>query len=45
VGAYPPGTRGIQTVTLAARLEADALAVESGALVPGPEAAFAPPAV
>jgi hypothetical protein len=45
VGAYPPGTRGIQTVTLAARLEADAQAVESGALAPGPEAAFVPPAV
>jgi len=45
VGAYPDGTRGIATERLSARLEADAAAVESGILVPGPEAAVEPPDV
>jgi len=45
VGAYPSGVHGIETEALAARLEADAEAVERGSLVPGPEATFAPPAV
>jgi uncharacterized protein len=43
VGAYPGGTRGIQTERLAARLEADASAVEDGILVPGAGAAVEPP--
>lgn len=42
VGAYPVGTRGIDTVALAERLEADARAVETGALTPGPLAAPQP---
>jgi uncharacterized protein len=45
VGAYPAGTRGIDTGALAARLEEDAGAVESGRLVPGPDATVDPPAV
>jgi uncharacterized protein len=45
VGNYPSGAHGIETAALAARLEADAQAVELGSLVPGPEAAFEPPAV
>jgi predicted metal-dependent hydrolase len=45
VGAYRPGVHGIETEALAERLEADALAVERGSLVPGPQAAFDPPAV
>jgi predicted metal-dependent hydrolase len=45
VGNYPSGVRGIDTEALSARLEADATAVERGSLVPGPEAAFEPPAV
>ena len=42
---YPDGTRQIRTAALAARLEADASAVESGALVPGPDATVEPPDV
>jgi hypothetical protein len=45
VATYPPGTRGIETEALSRRLEADAAAVESGELVPGPEAAFELPPV
>jgi hypothetical protein len=45
VGAYPPGSHGIDTRALADRLEADARAVEEGGLVPGPQEAFVPPAV
>ena len=45
VGTYPSGVHGIETEALAARLEADAEAVERGSLVPGPEATFEPPAV
>jgi predicted metal-dependent hydrolase len=45
VGTFPPGAQGIQTEALARRLEADALAVETGELVPGPQAAFVPPDV
>jgi hypothetical protein len=45
VGGYPVGTRGIDTRALAARLEEDAGAVESGRLVPGPDATVDPPAV
>ena len=43
--AYPDGIRGIGTGRLAARLEADAAAVETGKLVPGPDAAVEPPEV
>ena len=45
VGTYPSGVHGIETEALAARLEADAEAVERGSLVPGPGATFEPPAV
>ena len=45
IGSYPEGRRGVRTAELAARLEADAAAVESGELRPGPEATFEPPAV
>ena len=45
VGTYPHGAHGIETEALAARLEADAEAVERGSLVPGPGATFEPPAV
>jgi uncharacterized protein len=45
IGGYPDGERGLQTRALATRLEDDALAVEAGLLVPGPEAAFEPPDV
>jgi uncharacterized protein len=45
VGTYPDGTLGIETARLAARLEADAAAVEAGLLVPGPDATVEPPAV
>jgi hypothetical protein len=45
IGLYPDGTRGIATKSVAERLEAQAAAVESGQLVPGPEATFEPPAV
>jgi hypothetical protein len=45
IGAYPVGTRGIDTAALAGRLEADASAVEDGSLTPGPQATTNPPAV
>jgi uncharacterized protein len=45
IGRYPDGTRGVRTVELAARLESDAAAVETGQLRPGPNATFEPPAV
>ena len=45
IGAYPVGSRGIDTTALAERLEADAAAVQDGTLVPGPEATADPPAV
>jgi uncharacterized protein len=45
VGSYPDGTRGIHTNQLAAKLEADAAAVERGDLVPGEGATFEPPPV
>ena len=45
VGPYPAGTRGIDTATVVERLEADARAVEEGAMVPGPQATVSPPAV
>ena len=45
VKEYPVGTRGIETGHLATRLEADAAAVESGRLVPGPDATVEPPEV
>ncbi len=43
IGAYPAGHRGIDTAALAERCEADAAAVESGDLVPGPGALRDPP--
>lgn len=45
VGRYPDGHRGIHTLALRDRLEADAARVERGSLVPGPTAAFDPPDV
>jgi predicted metal-dependent hydrolase len=45
VGAYPDGHRGIHTLLLQARLDADADRVASGDLVPGEDATFDPPAV
>ena len=45
IGRYPDGSRGVRTEQLAARLEADAAAVEAGELRPGPDATFDPPAV
>ena len=45
VGRYPDGHRGIHTLALRDRLEADASRVERGALVPGASAAFEPPDV
>jgi len=45
VGRYPTGTLGIETAALAARLEDDARGVETGQIVPGPDAPFRPLAV
>lgn len=45
VRGYPDPHRGIGTAALAARLEADAAAVEDGSLVPGPDATVEPPPV
>jgi hypothetical protein len=45
VATYPIGTRGIDTPRLSTRLEADAAAVETGLLVPGPDATVEPPDV
>src|SRR3954465_11168340 len=42
VGRYSPGTLGIDTGALAERLEEDARGVETGEIVPGPDAAFRP---
>jgi hypothetical protein len=45
VGAYPDGHRGIPTVALHDRLEADAAAIGAGDLVPGEDVSFDPPPV
>ncbi len=45
IGGYPDGHRGIHTLTLRDKLEADAARVDRGALVPGAEAAFEAPDV
>ncbi len=45
VGRYPDGHRGIHTLVLRDKLEADADRVERGALIPGIDARFEPPAV
>lgn len=45
VGAYPDGHRGIPTVALHDRLEADAVAIGTGDLVPGEDVIFEPPPV
>src|SRR5436305_13671441 len=42
VKGYPDGTLGIATARLAARLEDDAAAGETGKLLPGPDAAVEP---
>src|SRR5256885_11030301 len=38
VGTYPDGHRGVRTLALRDKLEADAARVDRGALVPGPDA-------
>lgn len=45
IGAYPDGTRGVATSALAARLSADADAVDAGRLRPGEAATVDPVAV
>ena len=45
VRRYPDGHRGIHTLALHDKLEADAARVDRGALVPGSTAAFDPPDV
>jgi len=45
VGAYPDGHRGIPTVALHDRLEADAVAIGTGDLVPGEDVTFESPPV
>lgn len=45
VRAYPDPHRGIDTAALAARLEADATAVEDGSMLLGPDATVEPPPV
>jgi len=45
IARYPDGHRGIRTLALRDKLEADAARVERGALVPGATAAFDPPDV
>src|SRR4051812_8974970 len=45
VATYPDGSRGIRTQRLAAKLEADAAAVERGDLTPGEDATFESPPV
>jgi hypothetical protein len=45
IGRYPEGHRGIHTLALRDKLEADAARVDRGALVPGEGAAFDPPDV
>jgi hypothetical protein len=42
IAAYPDGHRDVSTVVLAARLRADADAVEGGELQPGPSTPLAP---
>jgi hypothetical protein len=42
VGSYPVGSRGVDTATLAERLEADIARIEAGTLVPGPDAVVEP---
>jgi hypothetical protein len=42
VSTYPPGSRGVATTDLAARLEADIARIEAGDLAPGPDAAVQP---
>lgn len=45
IGDYPEGTRGVPTARLAARLSADADAVDAGRLLPGETATVEPVAV
>lgn len=45
IASYPDGHRGISTLALRDKLEADAARVERGALVCGGDAAFDPPDV
>ena len=45
VGGYAPGHRGLDIHSLRDRLEADARRVETGELVPGPDATVEPPGV
>ena len=45
IGSYPDGHRELPTLRLAARLEADAVRVESGELVLGEAATLEPPTV
>lgn len=45
IGAYPDGTRGVPTTSLAARLSRDADAVDAGSLRPGEDATVEPVAV
>jgi uncharacterized protein len=42
VKAYPPGSRGVDTAGLAARLVEDIARIERGDLVPGPDASVQP---
>ena len=39
LSSYPPGSHGVATADLAARLEADIARIETGAFVPGADAA------
>jgi uncharacterized protein len=43
VARYPAGHRGLDTVSLVARAESDAAAVERGDIEPGEQAAITPP--
>jgi hypothetical protein len=45
IGSFPDGHRGIRTLALRDKLEADAARVDRGALVPGADAAFEAPDV
>jgi len=45
IGSFPDGHRGIHTLALRDKLEADAARVDRGALVPGADAAFEAPDV
>ena len=42
VASYPPNRRSVATADLAARLKADIARIETGDLVPGPDAAVQP---